>query len=99
MPELRPRPGVADPRLAEELAMTPEAFNRKFRGSPVRRAKRRGYLRNVAVALGNSGEPEAQPALTRAMQDDPEPLVRQHAAWALERSFDIASSRDLFHPP
>ncbi len=48
------------------------------------RAKRRGLLRNVAVALGNWGDPAAVPALARALQD-PEPLVRGHAAWALGR--------------
>jgi epoxyqueuosine reductase len=47
------------------------------------RARRRGYLRNVAVALGNSHSPAAVPALTRALLTDPEPLVRGHAAWAL----------------
>jgi len=51
-------------------------------GSPIKRTKRRGFLRNVAVALGNSGDPAAVPALTAAL-DDEEPLVRSHAAWAL----------------
>jgi epoxyqueuosine reductase len=50
----------------------------------VKRAKRRGLLRNVAVALGNWGSPEAVPALTSALSDA-EPLVRAHAAWALGR--------------
>jgi epoxyqueuosine reductase len=71
--------------LIEEFALTPEAFNRKFKGSPVKRAKRRGYLRNVAVALGNSGDSSAVPALAKSLLEDPEPLVRQHAAWALGR--------------
>lgn len=84
-PGLAPRPEVAEPDLIAELALSPEEFNRKFKGSPVKRAKRRGYLRNVAVALGNSGSPAAVPALARALQDEPEPLVRSHAAWALGR--------------
>lgn len=54
------------------------------RGSAVRRARRPGFLRNVAVALGNWRSPLAVSVLTAALQD-PEPLVRQHAAWALER--------------
>ena len=99
IPEFRPRPGVPAPRLVEELALTQGNFNIKFKGSPVKRAKRRGYLRNVAVALGNSGDSAAVPALEHALLHDPEPLVRQHAAWALERSRDIGTSRDLFHPP
>ena len=65
-------------------SLSEEEFCRRFRGSPVRRAKRRGFLRNVAVALGNSGSPEAVPALALALLDD-EPLVRGHAAWALGR--------------
>ncbi len=83
-PAFAPREGVPQPDLVEELSLTPEAFNQKFKNSPVKRAKRRGYLRSVAVALGNSGDPAAVPALERAL-DDPEPLVREHAAWALEK--------------
>jgi epoxyqueuosine reductase len=80
---LAARPGLPQPDLVEELALTPQAFNRKFKGSPVKRAKRRGYLRNVAVALGNRGDARAVPALVQNLAGDPEPLVRSHAAWAL----------------
>ena len=69
--------------LVRELSLTPQEFNHKFKGSPVKRAKRRGYLRNVSVALGNGGGPNAVPALAEALLKDPEPLVRGHAAWAL----------------
>lgn len=71
------------PVLTRELSLTPGQFNQKFRSSPVKRAKRRGYLRNVAVAIGNHGKPESIPALQEAL-NDPEPLVREHAAWAIE---------------
>lgn len=84
-PAFAPRAGVPRPELQAELALDPAAFNRKFKGSPVERAKRRGYLRNVAVALGNAGDPAAIPALAQALHNDPEPLVRGHAAWALGR--------------
>ncbi len=83
-PAFAPRSNVPRPNLLDELSLTPQDFNRKFKDSPVKRAKRRGYLRNVAVALGNTGGPTAIPALKKAM-DDPEPLVREHAAWALKR--------------
>lgn len=66
------------------LALTEQEFRARFRGSPILRAKRRGFLRNVAVALGNVGNADAVPALIRAL-DDEEPLVRGHAAWALGR--------------
>lgn len=74
----------AAPPLAGELALTPRAFNERFKGSPVKRAKRRGYLRNVAVALGNAGNMHALPVLQKALYDV-EPMVREHAQWAIEK--------------
>ncbi len=71
------------PNLVEELGLTAPDFNHAYQHSPLRRAKRRGYLRNVAVALGNSHNSQAVPALSRTLIDDLEPLVRAHAAWAL----------------
>ena len=76
-----PRHDVPHPNLIRELELTPESFNRKFRGSPVKRAKRRGYLRNVAVAVGNSRKHKTIPTLENALEDS-EPMVREHAAWA-----------------
>jgi epoxyqueuosine reductase len=77
-----PREGLYAPDLAPLLSLTEEEFRQRFRGSPILRAKRRGFLRNVAVALGNLKRQEVVPALTEALQDD-EPLVRRHVAWAL----------------
>ncbi len=79
---LRPGRDTQPPSLIRELELTPERFNRKFKNSPVRRAKRRGYLRNVAVALGNAGDRTAVPALEKA-REDKEPMVQKHAEWAL----------------
>jgi epoxyqueuosine reductase len=79
-----PRRGLYAPALIPLLSLDEETFRRRFRGSPILRAKRRGFLRNIAVALGNLGSPEALPALIRAL-DDGEALVRGHAAWALGR--------------
>jgi epoxyqueuosine reductase len=70
--------------LIHELSLSPQEINRKFKGSPVKRAKRRGYLRNVAVALGNAQDAQAVPALVLALKDV-EPLVRGHSAWAIGR--------------
>jgi epoxyqueuosine reductase len=64
------------------MGLDDEASATRFSGSPTKRAKRRGLIRNVAVALGNWGRPEAIPPLTAALAD-PEPLIRGHAAWAL----------------
>jgi epoxyqueuosine reductase len=82
-PAFAPRPGLPQPDLLQELTLTAEQFNRKFKASPLRRAKRRGYLRNVAIALGNGAQAVSIPALGHALRHDPEPLVRAHAAWAL----------------
>lgn len=83
-PALKARAGLDAPELTALLAMDQTAFSRRFRGSPIKRAKRRGLLRNAAVALGNRGTAADIPALTAALSDA-EPLVRGHAAWALGR--------------
>jgi epoxyqueuosine reductase len=72
------------PSLTDELVITTQEFNQRFRRSPVKRAKRRGYLRNVAVALGNIGDMYALPVLNRALEDS-EPMVREHAEWAIKK--------------
>jgi epoxyqueuosine reductase len=77
-----PRQGLHAPELIPLLSLDKDEFRRRFHGSPIMRAKRRGFLRNVAVALGNSKSREAIPALIHALNDE-EPLVRGHAAWAL----------------
>jgi epoxyqueuosine reductase len=91
----RPREVLAgkDARtLARELlGMSQAEFSAAFKGSPMKRAKLRGLKRNAAVVLGNPSLRSGQAALaeevdvlTRAL-DDEEPLVREHAAWALAR--------------
>jgi epoxyqueuosine reductase len=82
--EYEPRPGLVGPELAPLMQTTDEAFRERFRRSPLKRTKRRGLLRNVAVALGNTRDPDALPALEKGMSDA-EPLVRRHVAWALGR--------------
>ena len=66
------------------LGMSQPEFSAAFRGSPMKRAKLRGLKRNAAVVLGNVGTADDVDVLARAL-DDPEPLVREHAAWALGR--------------
>jgi epoxyqueuosine reductase len=78
------RKGNLMPDLTPLVRITPDEFRKRFKDSPIWRATRDGFIRNVVVALGNSGEVEAVPALEEALQDT-SPLVRAHAAWALGR--------------
>lgn len=80
------------PPLAALLALDDDGFRRRFGQSALRRTKRRGLLRNATVAMGNSGNPAAIPALATTLAAEPEALVRAHAAWALGR-FDAPAAR------
>lgn len=75
------RPDLATPDLLELLALDEEGFRRRFAGTPMLRAKRRGLLRNVCVALGNVGDATALPGLERAARSE-DSLVAEHARWA-----------------
>ena len=70
--------------LRDFLALDDAAFRTLFRGSPIKRIKRARFLRNVCVALGNTGTAEDLPALENAAHD-PDPLVAEHAEWAVKR--------------
>jgi len=70
--------------LREYLELSDAEFRAFFRNSPIKRVKRRGFLRNVCVALGNAGDISDMPALERAARD-PEPLIAEHARWAIDR--------------
>jgi epoxyqueuosine reductase len=85
---------VLAPHLPSLLALDDAAFRARFARTAVTRAKRRGLLRNAAVALGNSGNRDAVPSLAAALAD-PEPLVRGHVAWALGRLGGPAARRSL----
>ena len=76
--------GLHTETLAALLGLTREEFRARTRRSAIRRAGYAGFLRNVAVALGNTGGPAAFQGLQRAL-DHPEPLVRGHAAWGIAR--------------
>jgi epoxyqueuosine reductase len=76
------RPDLEAPDLVELLQLDESGFRSRFQGTPLLRAKRRGLLRNVCVALGNVGDSRSIPALQRAMED-PEPLIAEHAEWAI----------------
>ncbi len=78
------RPDLGQMDLLALLDLDDAAFRARFAGTPILRTKRRGLLRNVCVALGNTANEKALPALERAM-NDPEPLIREHAAWAIAK--------------
>jgi epoxyqueuosine reductase len=82
-PAFAPRAGMPWLDLGQVLSLTSHDFNRLFKDSPLKRAKRRGLLRNSAIVLGNEVELASVPVLKNALINDPEPLVRGHAAWAL----------------
>jgi epoxyqueuosine reductase len=78
------RVDLANPDLVELLSLDDAEFKRRFADTPLLRTKRRGLLRNVCVALGNAGDETSLPALQRAATD-PEPLIAEHASWAVEQ--------------
>ena len=84
VPELEPRPVNRSPELWELAQLSPDEFRERFSGSPVKRAKWRGFVRNVAVAMGNSGNPGLAPELKDLLNSE-DPMVRRHAGWALKR--------------
>ena len=76
------RPSTVGFSLRDYLSLTDQEFRELFRNSPIKRIKRRGFLRNVCVALGNVGTRNDLAAL-EAVSTDPEPLIAEHAAWAM----------------
>jgi epoxyqueuosine reductase len=75
------RPSTSD------LTLSAVEFNQRFKQSPIKRAKRRGYLRNLTVAIGNNGNASDLPLLEQAIQDE-ESLISRHARWAKEKLQD-----------
>jgi len=80
--KLHARPDLEQPDLIELLQLDEAGFKSRFAGTPVLRTKRRGLLRNVCVALGNTGDNSTLPHLKRVAGDS-EPLIAEHARWAI----------------
>src|SRR5690606_37730447 len=83
MEEFMARPELVSLEAADLLAISPEAFGATFRGTAIKRTRRKGLARNAAVVLGNTGDRRWVPSLTEALSSHDDPLVRGHAAWAL----------------
>ena len=94
-PAYAPREGMEAPLLAEMAGLDDAAFRARFAGTAVKRIGRGRLLRNVMVAVGNSGEAALLPA-ARAAAADADPLVRAHAVWALSRLLSPAAFRAAF---
>jgi epoxyqueuosine reductase len=83
-PGFAPRAELTAPRLAELVSLDDAAFRQKFSGSPIKRIGRNRFIRNVLVAIGNSGDPALRP-VAQALSEDADPTVAECARWATER--------------
>ncbi len=93
-PELAAREDLKAPMLAELAALDDADFRRRFSGSPVKRTGRGRFVRNVLIAIGNSGDPALLDAAAALLGDD-DPLVRGAAVWAVSRLASPSNLRDL----
>jgi epoxyqueuosine reductase len=88
-----PRADIVGPDLIQLMDIGEDEFSKRYSDTPLSRGKRPGLVRNVAIALGNWGDPSALPALGRGLNDD-DALIRGHSAWALGR-IGTAAARDM----
>ena len=95
-PGFMPRTGNYAADLTELMKLDQATFSKRFRKSPIKRTKRRGLLRNVAVSLGNWAHTDAIPALSVGLYDI-EPVVRSHSAWALGRINNERARNELIN--
>jgi epoxyqueuosine reductase len=93
-PRWRPKPELQSMSLPELLKLTDDEFRQRFKQTHMWRQRRRGLLRNAAIALGNQRDPHSIPCLTWALADH-EPLVRGAAAWALGQIISESSKEAL----
>ena len=83
-PDFAPRASVTAPLLAELAALDDAAFRARFAGSAIKRTGRNRFVRNVAIALGNSGAPALRP-VAQSLCEDADPVVAEAARWAVAR--------------
>lgn len=91
---LTSRDAISELTWEDLLALTTESFSANFRGTPIRRLKLNGLLRNACVAAGNSGDAGLVPILA-ALAAEAAPLVRVHAVWAVYRLAGRARAPEL----
>jgi epoxyqueuosine reductase len=85
--EFQPREELVNPALDWLAEISAEEFSRRFRGSPVRRARRTGLRRNAVIAMGNSGDRKFLPPLEKLAEDEDE-VVAESAGWAIRKLTD-----------
>jgi epoxyqueuosine reductase len=90
-PDFAPRHGLESAQLVDLFAWTEQEFLERTAGMAIRRTGYEGWLRNVAVALGNARPSPAVVDALRTRSDDPSPVVREHVRWALEQQSHRAS--------
>ena len=83
-PDFAPRAGLDAPRLADFARLDDAAFRALFSGSPIKRIGRDRFVRNVLIAIGNSGDPALR-ATAQALAEDADPVVADAARWAAAR--------------
>jgi epoxyqueuosine reductase len=83
-----------NPRLADLVKLDDASFRDVFSGSPIKRIGRDRFIRNVLIAIGNSGDTSLAEEAERLL-DDPAPLVRAAAVWALRRLLDVKTFESL----
>ena len=81
---MAPRTELVNPSLGWISGMNEDEFRRVFRGTPVKRARHKGLLRNAAIAMGNSGDRNHLPRL-RELAGHEDPAVAEHARWAIAK--------------
>lgn len=96
-PDLAPRGELVNPALDWLAAMDEEAFGRRFNGSPVRRAQWGGFRRNLAIAMGNSGQAGFLSTL-RQWAQAPDPFLAEAAQWAVRRLNEPSANTTQAHP-
>jgi epoxyqueuosine reductase len=96
-PVFEPRPQSLGPKFEDLASLSPEDFQKRFAKNPLKRSKRLGLLRNVAVAIGNAGSREHLVLLERLLEDD-DPVVREHALWGRERLLGRLAGDDCRQP-
>ncbi|MEO5761204.1 MAG: tRNA epoxyqueuosine(34) reductase QueG [Vicinamibacteria bacterium] len=96
-PAFAPREHSVSPSFEDLASLTPDEFQLRFRNNPVKRTKRRGLLRNVALAIGNAGSRKHLPLL-EALISDEDPIIREHALWGRTRLLERLTAQDSPRP-